>query len=195
MRGNSYSKISGVLGISRSTCNDIVQRFGERGDLRDRHSHGRPRILDECGDCEVVRMLNDPSNGTVAIVGRELRSQGLDLSDDTIRRSLERQGLQACVKTKKPLLTKKHKVHRYLWTKKCRHAIWMDWSYVIFFRWIKIQSFWIKWATILLEKEWRASFGPTCATYYQIWGRKYYGLEMHELGGSWQPSSHRRDYG
>jgi transposase len=41
-RGNSYSKISAVLGISCSTCNDIVQRFGMRGDLRDRHSHGRP---------------------------------------------------------------------------------------------------------------------------------------------------------
>jgi hypothetical protein len=35
------------------------------------------------------------------------------------------------------------------------------------------------------------SFEPTCATYCQIWGRKCYGLGMYELGGSWQPSSHK----
>jgi hypothetical protein len=112
-RGNSYSKISAVLSILCSTCNDIVRRFGLRGDLGDRNSHGRPQILDECGDCEVVRVLNDPSNGTAATVGRELRSQGLDLNDDTVRRSLQRH-----VKIKKPLLTKKHKAHQYFWAKK-----------------------------------------------------------------------------
>jgi hypothetical protein len=36
------------------------------------------------------------------------------------------------VKTKKPLLTKKHKARRYLRAKKYRHATWVDWNYVIF---------------------------------------------------------------
>jgi hypothetical protein len=67
-----------------------VQRFGERGDLRNRHSHGRPRILDKHGDREVVRVLNDPSNGRATAVDRELRSQGLDLSDNIVRKSLQR---------------------------------------------------------------------------------------------------------
>lgn len=131
-RGNSYSEISAVLGISRSTCHAIVRRFTMRGHLRDAPSQGRPRILDERGDREVVRLLNAPSNGTAAAVGREMRSQGLDLSDDTIRRCLQRQGLRARVKTKKPFLSKKHKARRYAWAKKCRHASWMDWSYVVF---------------------------------------------------------------
>ncbi len=86
----------------------IVQRFGERGSLRDRASLGKPRILDECGDLEIVRRLNDRCTSTAAAIGRGLRSEGMQLSDDTIRKSLQRQGLQACVKTKKPLLTKKH---------------------------------------------------------------------------------------
>jgi hypothetical protein len=42
-------------------------------------------------------------------VGRELLSQGLDLSDDMVRRSLRRPGLRECIKTKKPLSTKKIK--------------------------------------------------------------------------------------
>ena len=36
------------------------------------------------------------------------------------------------MKTKKPLLTKKHKARRYSWAKKCKHATWLDWSYVVF---------------------------------------------------------------
>ena len=78
-----------------------------RGDLRDAHSKGRPRILHKRADHEVVRLLLDPSNRIAVVVGREMRSQGLDFSDDTVRRSLRKQGLRACVKTKKPLLTKK----------------------------------------------------------------------------------------
>ena len=45
-----------------------------RGDLRDAHLEGRPRILHECADREVVRLLLDPSNGTIVAVGREMRS-------------------------------------------------------------------------------------------------------------------------
>ena len=42
-----------------------------RGDLRDAHSNGRPQILDERANGEVVRLLLDPSNGTIAAMGRE----------------------------------------------------------------------------------------------------------------------------
>ena len=111
-RGNSYSKISAILGISQSTCHDIVKRFIVRGHLRDVHSQRRPQIIDERGDREVVRLLDEPSNGIAATVGREMRSQGLDLSDDMIRRCLQRQGLKACLKTKKPFLTRHIDMYR-----------------------------------------------------------------------------------
>jgi hypothetical protein len=39
-RGNYYLDILAVLGIPRSTCNDIVQKFDVRGD-------SRPQMLDE----------------------------------------------------------------------------------------------------------------------------------------------------
>ena len=125
-RGNSYVEISTLLGIPRSTCHDVMRRFSVRGNLRDAHSKGIPRILHERADREVVRLLLDPSNGTTVTMDREMRSQGLDLSNNTVRRSLRRQGLRVCVKTKKPLFPKKHKARRYSWAKKCRHATWLD---------------------------------------------------------------------
>ena len=80
--------------------------------MRDKVSSGRPRILDERSDRDIVRRLNDPHTSTAAAVGRALRSEGMRLSDDTVKRSLRKQGLEACVKTKKPLLIKKHRSRR-----------------------------------------------------------------------------------
>lgn len=131
-RGSSYGQISALLGVPRSTCSDIVRRFGERGSVKDKISPGRPRILDERDDRDIVRKLNNQSTSTAAAIGRELRSMGMQLSDDTVRRSLQRQGLQARVKVKKPLLTKKHRARRFQWAKKCNRFTWEDWSFVIF---------------------------------------------------------------
>jgi hypothetical protein len=87
----SYFDILEVLGISCSTCNDTLQRFGERRDLRDRRLHRRPQIFYKRGGYEVVRMLNDPLNGTTVVVGRKLQFQGLNSCDNTIRRSFQKQ--------------------------------------------------------------------------------------------------------
>lgn len=56
--------------------------------LRDALSQGWLGILDERGDCMVVRFLNALANGTTAALGRKMQSQGLDLNDDTIGRHL-----------------------------------------------------------------------------------------------------------
>jgi len=77
--------------------------------VKDKISPGRPRILDERDDHDIVRKLNNQNTSTAAAIGRELRSMGLQLSDDIVRRSLQRQGMQARVKVKKRLLTKKHR--------------------------------------------------------------------------------------
>ena len=71
-RGNSYYESPIVLGISRRICHDIVGRFTMRDDLRDACSYERPWFLDERVDCEVVRWLLYPFNGTTATLGRDI---------------------------------------------------------------------------------------------------------------------------
>jgi hypothetical protein len=73
-RGNSYYEIWVVLGVPYSIYNDIVWRLDKRRDIRKSRLHGKPWILDEYGNCEVIRMLNNPSNGTIATMDRKFRS-------------------------------------------------------------------------------------------------------------------------
>ena len=79
-----------------------------------------------------MRRLNGQKTSTAATIGRVLQSEGLRLSDNTVERSLCRQGLRARVKIKKPLLTKKHQVRRLEWAKKCKHADWEFWAHANF---------------------------------------------------------------
>ena len=67
-QGNSYGELSVVLGIFQSTCCHIVRRFCERGSLKDIISPSRPRILDDRGDHDIGRRLNDPNTSTMANV-------------------------------------------------------------------------------------------------------------------------------
>jgi hypothetical protein len=87
MWSNLSIKTLAILGIFRSTYSDIVQRFGETRDLKDKHSYGRPWFPYECGDIEIVWVINDPSNDTTT--DRELESQGLGLNNDIIRKSFQ----------------------------------------------------------------------------------------------------------
>ena len=64
-----------------------------------------------------MRLLNGQKSGNAAAVGRGLRTQGLRVSDETIRCSFRRQGLGARVWKKKSLLTKRHRRMHYRWTK------------------------------------------------------------------------------
>ena len=63
-----------------------------------------------------------------------------------------------------------------------------------FFRWVENQFVWLIWVAILLEEEWRASFGLTCATYCQILvGGGIMVWACTSYGGSWQPLPYRRE--
>ena len=80
--------------------------------MSNRSTSERPRLLSIRDERLVVRTLNQPKLGIVAVVGRSLKAQGLRLCDETVCRSFRRQGLGARVKRKKPLLTKRHKKKR-----------------------------------------------------------------------------------
>ena len=116
----------------------------------------RPQILDERDDHEVVKLL-DPSNGRAAAMGRGMRSQGLELSDASVNRSLRRQGLKVCIKTRKPLSTKKTQGASIFIGEEVHACDLVGLELCGFFWMSQIQFVWLRWAAILLEEEWRAS--------------------------------------
>lgn len=87
-----------------------------------------------------------------------------------VKKSLRRQGLRACVKTKKPLLTKKHRARCLQWVKKCKHADWKFLAHVSFSDESKFNIFGLDGCQHLLEKEGRTSFRSAYAIYNQNGG-------------------------
>ena len=131
-RGLSYRTISFQLGIPRTTVADIWTRYKETGDVEDRPRTGRPTILTDRGERNIIRILNQAKNGTAAAVGRDLRArEGYSISDQTVRRVLRKNGLIAHIKRKKPLLRKSHCRKRLAWAK--AHKDWTveDWAKVV----------------------------------------------------------------
>jgi hypothetical protein len=65
----------------------------------------------------------------------------------------------------------------------------MDCSYIIFLDESKFNFF----GSNGQQYCWRRSGERFLGQHCQIWRKKYYGLRMHELGGSGQPLSHKWD--
>lgn len=51
-----------------------MQKFDERGNVRNRVSFRKPIILNKCGNHEVLRRVNNPPTSTAVVVGKELWS-------------------------------------------------------------------------------------------------------------------------
>lgn len=64
-----------------------MQKFGKSGNVRDRVSCSKSIILNERGNCEVLREVNDPSSCNVGTIGKGLWSQDMHLSEDMVKRS------------------------------------------------------------------------------------------------------------
>ena len=116
-QGLSQRYIAGHMHLPCSTVRSILARFRENGEVLDRPRSRRPHLLGIRDERLALRLLNMQKSGNAAAIGRGLRAQGLRVSDETVRRSFQRQGLGARVQKKKLLLTKRHRQTRYRWAK------------------------------------------------------------------------------
>ena len=100
--------------------------------LQDKPKPGRPHILGPRDERKIVRLIVSGKAQTAVQVQSELRTgENLDVSTNTIRRALKRNGLASCAKRKKPLLRKKHRQNRLKFAKKYRKWAVEDWSKVV----------------------------------------------------------------
>ncbi len=71
---------------------------------------GRPRKLTPCQERLLMRRVEENRHASSLQLSKEVESQtGVTISRDTIRRTLQRNGMHGCRPRKKPLLKPRHK--------------------------------------------------------------------------------------
>ncbi len=113
-KGEGYKKISKALLISQNTVAKVVQTFKKDGTATISQRHpGHPRKLTPRQERLLMRRVEENRNSSSLQLSKEVDSQtGVTISRDTIRRTLQRNGLYGCRPQKKRLLKPRHKKAR-----------------------------------------------------------------------------------
>ncbi len=109
--GEGYKKISKALLISQNTVAKVVQTFKKDGTAT--ISQRRPRKLTPRQERLLMRRVEENRHAISLQLSKEVESQtGVTISGDTIRGTLQRNGMHGCHPRKKPLLKPRHKKAR-----------------------------------------------------------------------------------
>ncbi len=113
-KGEGYKKISKALLISQNTVAKVVQTFKKYGTATiSQRRPGRPRKLTPRQERLLMRRVEENRHASSLQLSKEVESQtGVTISRDTIRRTLQRNGMHGCRPRKKPLLKPRHKKAR-----------------------------------------------------------------------------------
>ncbi len=110
-KGEGYKKISKALLISQNTVAKVVQTFKKDGTATIlQRRPGRPRKLTPRQERLLMRRVEENRHASSLQLSKEVESQtGVTISRDTIRRTLQRNGMHGCRPQNKPLLKPRHK--------------------------------------------------------------------------------------
>ncbi len=113
-KGEGYKKISKALLISQNTVAKVVQTFKKDGTANiSQRRPGRPRKLTPRQERLLMRRVEENRHASSLQLSKEVESQtGVTISCDTIRCTLQRNGMHGCRPRKKPLLKPRHKKAR-----------------------------------------------------------------------------------
>ncbi len=113
-KGEGYKKISKALLISQNTVAKVVETFKKDGTATiSQRRPGRPRKLTPRQERLLMRRVEENRHSSSLQLSKEVESQiGVTISRDTIRRTLQRNGMHGCRPRKKPLLKPRHKKAR-----------------------------------------------------------------------------------
>ena len=126
----SSKRAAKAKGTTVRTVERRVKRFEQTGTVSDATRRGRPSVKKIHGS-KGVKALQEclAKEMTVPQIKRHLKAQlNEDMSLSTVRRSLISHGAKAKARSKKPLLTEKHKKDRL---KHCKHWQRYSWSRVM----------------------------------------------------------------
>ncbi len=144
-KGEGYKKISKALLISQNTVAKVEQTFKKDGTATiSQRRPGCPQKLTPRQERLLMRRVEENRHASSLQLSKEVESQtGVTISCDTIRRTLQRNGMHGCRPRKKPLLKPRHKKARLEFAR--AHAdkdedywdsiLWSDETKICFWNW------------------------------------------------------------
>ena len=125
---NSHAEIGKELNIPRRTISNFLQRYKNRHSPYNLFHSGRPRKTSATFDRWLVRTVLTETK----LPFKELKSiTNIPISEQTIRRRLQEEGIRKWRGLKRPLLNDKHAKQRLKWAKEHKHWTIKDWAKVI----------------------------------------------------------------
>ena len=128
----TQQQISNETNVPQSTISRILKRYKENGEISAQRKSrcGRKRKLSD----RLNRSIKNASIRNPRATARDIQSEvgmgALDVSIDSIKRSLRRSGLTTYRPLKSPALSRKQQRTRYLWCKVHENWTVVDWKKV-----------------------------------------------------------------
>jgi transposase len=113
-RGFASREIAAKIGCgSHTTILRLKKKYEETGNVKDKQRPGRPPKLNERNERTIIRRLLTGECTTAVSLTKSIQvNEDIEVSAETIRRVLRKNGFAARAKRKKPLLSKKHREKR-----------------------------------------------------------------------------------
>ncbi|CAB4429059.1 unnamed protein product [Rhizophagus irregularis] len=142
--GLSLREVAARIGenVHYSSISRLKKKYKETNSVYDKKKTGRPRKLTDRDERIMVRRIMTDECSTGVSVQKSLKiNDKIEVSERTVQRALNRNGLFACAKCKKPLLSKTHREKRLKFARKYQKWTVSDWSKVVWSDESKFQIF------------------------------------------------------
>ncbi len=179
-KGEGYKKISKALLISQNTVAKVVQTFKKDGTATiSQRRPGRPRKLTPRQERLLMRRVKENRHASSLQLSKEAESQtGVTISRDTIRRTLQRNGMHGCRPTKEA--SPKAQAQK-IPPRVCQGPCWQRWRLLGLYTlewWDQDKCFWNWWLqNCMASQRWgiqRKMHGAYSETWW--WQCPYVGL-------------------
>lgn len=120
----------------------LKKKYEKTGNVKDKQRPGWPPKLNERNERTIIRRLLIGEYTTAVSLTKSIQvNEDIEVSAETIRRVLRKNGFATRAKRKKPLLSKKHREKRLDFAKKFKDWTVQDWSRVVWSDESKFQIF------------------------------------------------------
>ncbi len=179
-KGEGYKKISKALLSSQNTVAKVVQTFKKDGTATiSQRRPWRPWKLTSPQERLLMRRVEENRHASSLQLSKEVESQtGVNISHDTIRHTLQRNGVHGCRPRKKPLLKSRHKKVHLAFARAHADKDEDYWDSILWSDETKINVFWNWWLqNCMASQRWgiqRKMHGAYSETWW--WQCPYVGL-------------------